>query len=292
MALSYGFFMLMVIVVCSLLVFAYKKLKIKEDPRIDILEGLLPGANCGACGYPGCHQFANALLAKQSQPGECTVSDQSEKEKIAQFLGVSCINIEKSIARLACAGGDNVANWASQYQGIKRCNDASIVSGGGKACSWGCLGMGDCESACQFNAISMNQQGLPVVNESLCTACGDCVTICPKDLFSLHKKSHKLWVNCKNQQQGDNILNHCKVACTACGKCALDAENNSIKMENNLPAIDYTKTQVSNIAIQRCPTGAIVWINENGEFETGLKTNKNYPSSHFSQGLRDYRAES
>jgi len=266
--------MLMMLVISSLLIFANKKLKIKEDPRLDVIESLLPNANCGACGYAGCRQFAEALIAKQTQPGLCSVSDDAGRQRIGHIIGVEVVNIEKTVARIACAGGDNVAKWAGHYQGVKNCNIAATVAGGGKACAWGCLGFGDCEQICDFNAIDMNQHGLPVVNEELCTACGDCVTICPKELFSLHKISHRLWVNCKNLQKGDEILAACEVACTACGRCAMDAREDLIIMDNNLPIVDYSKTHETKEPLQRCPTGAIVWINDSGTIEKGVESKK------------------
>jgi ferredoxin len=169
---------------------------------------------------------------------------------------------EKRVARLACGGGLNVAINRAKYKGVQSCQAASLVSGGGKGCFWGCLGLGDCERVCDFDAITMNQFGLPVVDVDKCTACGDCVEVCPKDLFSLHPISHRLWVNCKNLEQGDDILEECQVACTACGKCAMDAPGNLISMINNLPVVDYAKKHNTQAPIQRCPTGAIVWLDD------------------------------
>ena len=115
----------------------------------------------------------------------------------------------------------------------------------------------------------MNEHALPVVDEALCTACGDCVETCPKDLFAIHSVDHQLWVACKNQAAGDELLAICEVACTACGRCALDSADQLISMENNLPHIDYQKSCDSKLPIQRCPTGAIVWINKDGTIEKG-----------------------
>lgn len=245
-----------------MLIVANKKLYVFEDPRIDTVEDMLPHANCGACGYPGCRPFAEALVAGKTLPGKCSVSSEDGRAAIANFLGVALGAEEKRVARLACAGGTNVTLNRAKYQGIQSCQAASLVSGGGKGCFWGCLGHGDCEAVCDFDAISMNEFGLPVVDVDKCTACGDCVEVCPKDLFSLHPISHRLWVNCKNLEQGDDILEECQVACTACGKCVMDAPGNLISMVHNLPVINYSENHKTDVPIQRCPTGAIVWLDD------------------------------
>jgi Na+-translocating ferredoxin:NAD+ oxidoreductase RNF subunit RnfB len=250
------------LVLAIMLIVANKKLYVFEDPRIDTVEDMLPHANCGACGYPGCRPFAEALVAGKALPGKCSVSSEEGRVAIANFLGVALGAEEKRVARLACAGGTNVALNRAKYQGIQSCQAASLVSGGGKGCFWGCLGHGDCEAVCDFDAISMNEFGLPVVDVDKCTACGDCVEVCPKDLFSLHPISHRLWVNCKNLEQGDDILEECQVGCTACGKCAMDAPGNLISMVHNLPVINYSENHKTQVPIQRCPTGAIVWLDD------------------------------
>ena len=168
-----------------ILIIANKKLYVYEDPRIDAVEDMLPHANCGACGYPGCRPFAEALVLQKALPGKCSVSSDEGRQAIAEFLGVALGAEEKQVARLACAGGTNVAINRARYTGIESCQAAALVSGGGKGCFWGCLGHGDCEVVCDFDAITMDEHGLPVVDVDKCTACGDCVEACPKDLFSL-----------------------------------------------------------------------------------------------------------
>ena len=245
----------------SLLVLAKQYLHVDEDPRLDIVEELLPGANCGACGYPGCRPFAEALVAADTQPGKCSVSDDAGRERIAGFLGVDVGTVDKRVARLACAGGDNVARARAHYDGLASCRAASLVAGGGKSCFWGCLGLGDCEMVCEFDAIRLDGHGLPHVDEEACTACGDCVDVCPKDLFSLHPVSHRLWVACSSHGHGDALLADCEVACTACARCEMDG-NGLISMRGELPVIDYSRNHATRVPIERCPTGAIVWIDE------------------------------
>ncbi len=244
-----------------MLIVANRKLYVYEDPRIDQVEEMLPHANCGACGYPGCRPFAEALVGGEVLPGKCTVSTDAGREAIAQFLGVALGAEEKIVARLACAGGSNVARNRARYRGLDSCQAAALVSGGGKSCFWGCLGHGDCEVVCDFDAIAMDEHSLPVVDVDKCTACGDCVEVCPKDLFSLHPVSDRLWVACKNLEQGDEVLEDCLVGCTACGKCAMDAGPDLITMQHNLPVVNYQARQKKE-AIMRCPTGSIVWLDD------------------------------
>ena len=247
------------LVLATALVLANRRLYVAEDPRIDLVEAMLPLTNCGGCGYPGCRPFAEALVGGKVLPGKCNVSSQVEQARIASYLGVDVGAEEKRMARLACAGGGNVSRNHAQYEGLKSCAGAALVAGGGKGCFWGCLGLGDCESACDFDAIEMNPHRLPVVDEDRCTACGDCVTACPKDLFSLQPLSRRLWVACRSRAEGDGILEDCQVACTAFGRCAMDAPE-SIKMQDNLPVIDFSRAPLTAAPTKRCPTGAIVWL--------------------------------
>lgn len=250
------------VVLSIFLVLANKKLAVFEDPRIDDVEDLLPHANCGACGLPGCRPFAEALVNEEVAPSKCTVSSPEGLELIAEYLGVDVGAQEKLVARLACAGGSHVARQQVNYAGMKSCRAAALVAGGGKKCQWGCLGLGDCEVACDFDAIYMDPFSIPVVMEDKCTACNACVEICPKDLFSLQPQDERLWVACKNLQEGNQVLESCEVGCTACGRCAMDAPEGAINMVSNLPRINPNKANLNQVPIQRCPTGAIVWLDK------------------------------
>ena len=262
------------ILLAAALAYADKKLYVFEDPRIDAVDSMLPHANCGACGCPGCRVFAEKLVAGELKPGKCTVSTPEAIQQIAAFLQVDAGTEEKRVARLACAGGANVARNRALYWGVETCRAAALVSGGGKACPWGCLGLGDCERVCEFDAIEMNRHGLPAVSEALCTACGDCVEVCPKTLFSIHPRSHRLWVACRNLLPGEEAEAYCEVACTACGRCAADAPG-LIRIESQLAVIDYSKNHsATRTPIERCPTGAIVWIDSVQGPVRGLEARK------------------
>lgn len=248
-------------VLAFVIAIAVRRLYVYEDPRIEEVEEMLPSVNCGACGYAGCRAFAEAVVKGDAPPSKCTVNTAEANQGIAEHLGVDAGTQEKIVARLACAGGKHVAKMRARYEGMSSCTAAVVSGGGGKACAWGCLGLGDCEVSCTFDAIHMNEYGLPVVDVDKCTACNDCVVACPLDLFSLHPVSHKLWVACKNLEEGDRALDVCEVACNACERCAVDAPGGLIRMHNNLPVVDYTKNELATpMPTERCPTGAIVWL--------------------------------
>jgi electron transport complex protein RnfB len=239
---------------------ANAKFKVYEDPRIDGVRDLLPGNDCGACGQAGCRAFAEALVKGEVAPATCTVASAGAKEDIAVYLGVDAGQANKRVARLLCAGGTDVAPYKGAYHGVQSCGAAAAVTGGGKACAWGCLGFADCAVACDFDAIVMSPNGLPVVDPDKCTACGDCVDACPLGLFVLMPQNDHLLVQCKNLLSGEAAEAVCSVACNACGRCAADAPG-LITMVSGLAVIDYDNIELENPkAVERCPTGAIVWI--------------------------------
>jgi Na+-translocating ferredoxin:NAD+ oxidoreductase RNF subunit RnfB len=244
-----------------ILAVAYRFLRVHEDPRIEQTEERLPGSNCGACGEPGCRAFAEKLVQGLVQPSQCTVSSPQAVADVADLLGVDAGRQEKRVARLHCAGGKAQAYQIAEYWGFEGCGAAAVVSGGGKGCSWGCLGLGDCKAACTFDAIEMNANGLPTVAIDKCTACGDCVDACPRDLFEVVPQSQNLFVQCHTPLAGDAALALCSVACDACGRCAADAAPGLIRMEDNLPRVDYNAGGPARPeATFRCPTGAIQWL--------------------------------
>lgn len=240
---------------------ANRKFKVWEDPRIQQTEDLLPGTNCGACGTPGCNAFATGLVEGEQQPSGCTVMGPDEIDDVAAFLGVDAGEAQKRVARLMCAGGSDVAVQISTYEGHRSCQAAAAVTGGGKGCSWGCIGLGDCAVACDFDAIHMGPTGLPVVAPDKCTACNDCVEVCPKDLFELVPLEHELIVQCKSLMEGNPAKDLCSVACTGCGICAKDAADGVIDMVDGLAVVNYDQHSLATAdAVKRCPTDAIVWV--------------------------------
>jgi electron transport complex protein RnfB len=244
-----------------LIALANKKFRVWEDPRIDEVEELLPSTNCGACGLPGCRAFAEAVVSGEQQASSCTVMGAEDIEDVASYLGVDAGEANQRVARLLCAGGKNEAVRNSDYSGFETCKAAASVAGGGKGCTWGCLGLADCEVSCLLDAIYMNEDLLPVVIPELCTACNDCVVACPKDLFELMPIEQKLIVQCKNLLNGDAAEDLCSVACNTCNKCVADSEPGVIEIIDDLAVINYEKNALTDPkAISRCPTGAIVWV--------------------------------
>lgn len=251
----------------GLLALAHRFLHVEEDPRLDEAEARLPGSNCGACGEPGCRAFAEKLISGEAAPSGCTVSSPDAIDGLAAFLGVDPGQAEKNVARLHCGGGLAQAHQIAEYVGQSNCRAAHVVGGGGKGCSWGCLGLADCEVSCDFGAIHMNANGLPVVDVALCTACGDCVEACPRDLFTIEPLAHALVVQCAAPLEGEAARAVCTAACDACGKCALDAAPGLIEMRDGLPHVDYSAGgPASPEATFRCPTGSIRWVPA-GQFE-------------------------
>lgn len=267
----WGVMLALGLLLSGVLAVANKKLYVFEDPRIDEVESQLPSANCGACGFAGCRAFAEAVVSGQASPAQCTASSSEMIDAIAAFLGVDAQRGEKRVARLACAGGDDVAYRFAHYEGRESCRAAALVAGGGKSCTYGCLGYGDCARACPFDALHLNKNNLPVVEESKCTACGNCVTECPKHLFSIHPVSHQLWVACSTHMRGKEAKEACAAACIGCGSCARTLPD-VIVMQQNLPVVDYSRNdQASQAAIEKCPTGAIVWLEPGGLAVMGEK---------------------
>jgi electron transport complex protein RnfB len=264
----------------ALIAVVHSRFRVFEDPRIDAALEMLPGTNCGACGTPGCRAFAEGLVEGEQQPANCTVMGSMEIEDVARLLGVEAGEANKRVARLLCAGGSDVAVQDAEYRGFTSCKAAASVAGGGKGCTWGCLGLADCEVACDVEAIHMNAAQLPVVDPVGCTACGDCVDACPKDLFVIMPVEQHLIVRCRSELEGDEVEALCRVACNGCGKCALDAAEGLIDIVGGLAVIDYTKSDLEMPdATRRCPTGAIAWVDDAQRFEhTGASVDNASPA--------------
>lgn len=246
-----------------------KKFAVNEDPRIGTVSELLPGANCGGCGFAGCSGMACALVAGAGNGSieglRCPVGGDEVMEKIADALGMAASSSEPLVAVVRCNGTCDNRPRIAEYDGLHTCAAVNSTSAGETECGYGCLGCGDCVSACQFDAIHMNPETcLPEVDEEKCTSCGACVKACPRNIIELRKKGpngHRVYVQCVNKDKGAVAKKACSVACIGCGKCEKVCQSDAITIENNLSYIDFNKCSVCTKCVDECPTGAIVKIN-------------------------------
>ncbi len=249
-----------------ILYFVSQKFKVYEDPRIDEVEKILPGANCGGCGYAGCRSMAENIVKSDTMEGfNCPVGGATIMSAVAEHLGRTVEESEPMIAVVRCNGTCENRPRLNEYDGVKRCSVASALYAGETNCSYGCLGFGDCVEACKFDAIKINPEtGIPEVDEDKCVACGACVAACPKSIIELRKKGPKdrrVYVSCVNKDKGATAMKACKVACIACKKCEKVCPFGAITVENNISYIDYNKCKLCRKCVAVCPTGAIRAVN-------------------------------
>ncbi|MEW6381091.1 MAG: RnfABCDGE type electron transport complex subunit B [bacterium] len=230
---------------------------VETDPKITTITGLLPGANCGGCGYAGCSGFATALVAGEAAPLECKASGADAIQEISKVLGVVYVPKEKTIARVFCQGSLDKAKVRYRYQGIEDCNAAMLLGGGAKACVYGCLGMGSCVKACPFGAISMGPEGLPRIDESSCTGCGACARKCPKGVIELIPARQMWYISCNSHHKGKAVRQVCEVGCIACGLCVRNCPEQAITLDNNRAVIDPEKCSGCGICAEKCPQKVI-----------------------------------
>jgi len=235
--------------------FASRFLAVKHDPRIEQTEDMLPGVNCGACGFAGCADFAKALVAGQASPAECPVSSEEAVERIANSLGISLGEAEKKVAVVHCGGDNRLARWIAAYNGVKDCRSANLVNGT-KACEYGCLGFGTCARACPFGAIEITTYGLAVVHPELCTGCGKCVSVCPRSLIELVPANAPVHNLCNNPEKGAATKKVCDVSCIGCRKCVKETEEGQMYMEGQLARVNYDNPPSAELA-EVCPTKSL-----------------------------------
>ena len=248
------------------LYFVAQKFKVVEDPLIDEVAEVLPGANCGGCGKAGCRAFAEACVAQHSLEGlRCAPGGDAVAAKIAELLGCAVEQGEPQVAVVRCHPANCGENRRSNYDGLKSCAFAATVYTGENGCPFGCLGCGDCVAACQFDAIHMDAEtGTPVVDEEKCTACGACAKACPRRVIELRNKGNKgrrVFVRCINKEKGAVAMKTCKNACIGCGKCAKVCPFEAITVSDNVAYIDYTKCKACRKCVTECPVHAITDVN-------------------------------
>jgi Na+-translocating ferredoxin:NAD+ oxidoreductase RNF subunit RnfB len=248
------------------LYFVAQKFKVFEDPRIDTVTDVLPGANCGGCGFAGCRNFAETLVkAEETNNLFCPVGGNEVMSEAAKILGKVAQARQPLVAVIRCNGTPEHRPRTNKYDGVKSCAIEHALYTGETGCAFGCLGQGDCVPVCKFDAIHMNPEtGLPEVDDSKCTSCGACVKACPRHIIELRKKNprdRKIYVSCVNEDKGAAAKKYCEVTCIGCNKCVKVCPHDAITLQNNLAFIDSEKCKLCRKCVSECPTNAILEIN-------------------------------
>jgi len=239
------------------LAFAARKLAVPKDPLVEKINDLLPGANCGGCGYPGCVQFAQAVAAGDAPADGCVAASAEINSQVASAVGSEISQGTRLIALVHCNGGHSARDEFS-YHGPEDCKSASMIMGGQKTCSYGCLGFGDCAAACPFDAIVMGDNGIPEVDTDACTGCGKCIAACPKGIIELWPVDREVVVACSSLDKGGIARKACSLACIGCMKCQKVCPVEAIKVEDFLAVLDPDKCINCGLCASECPTGAIL----------------------------------
>ena len=245
---------------------------VEVDETVEKVRGVLPGANCGGCGYPGCDGCAAAIAAGEAPVTACSAGGASVAEAIGKIMGISA-DVEPKTAVLLCRGEKGKAVENAFYRGVQSCRAASISGTRTKLCDSGCLGFGDCEAACSFGALAIGGNGLPQIDPAKCTGCGVCVSTCPQHLLALFPSSETgslVFCSCKSMKK-NTLLKNCKVACIKCGKCARGCHANAITMDvaSGLPVVDRSLCDSCGACAAGCPTGAIALVENRVFASTG-----------------------
>jgi Na+-translocating ferredoxin:NAD+ oxidoreductase RNF subunit RnfB len=232
--------------------------KVPGEPMVASIMEILPGANCGVCGYPGCENFAIEVVAGKAKANACTVGGSALPGKIAAITGIDGGEVVETVVVLACQGSSIHTPLKGTYTGIPTCRGAK-VAGGTKLCMWGCLGFGDCIKACMFGAIAVSENDLPIVDYSKCTGCNLCVAECPLSLFKIVRKDQKgSFTLCASTNPVKQIVvKSCRISCFKCGLCIKSCPQNCLSMENNIPIADWSKCTSCGTCAAKCPSKAI-----------------------------------
>ncbi|MBP3360812.1 MAG: RnfABCDGE type electron transport complex subunit B [Clostridia bacterium] len=239
-----------------LLAFASYIFAVKQDDRVEKISKVLPGANCGACGYAGCAAYAAAVVENGAPVNACSVGKAAVAEKVADIMGVKAEAAAERVAHVKCRGTCENTTAKYDYVGVQDCTALSKLAGGQKHCRNACLGFGTCTTVCAFDAISVHD-GVASVNEELCTGCGACMGVCPHHVIELIPKSAKVRVNCSNIEKGQSANRHCKASCIGCRMCEKVCESDAIHVSDNVASIDYSKCTFCGKCSEKCPKKVI-----------------------------------
>lgn len=234
----------------------FKKIfAVQQDPLVGQVRDCLPGANCGGCGFPGCDGYAVAVASHSADINKCPVGGKAVAEKLAALMGGDA-DIKPEIAVLACQGSKELAPLKGEYSGVETCRGSKLSTGGIKLCVWGCLGFGDCAKVCGFGALSLSENGLPVIDAEKCTGCKACIAACPQTLIRAVPKDRRgSMAFCSNRNTvKPQILKSCKIGCIKCALCVRTCPDRCITIENGIPLIDYQKCSACGACVSKCPT--------------------------------------
>ena len=244
------------LVLGMLIGYAAKKFAVQTDPRIEKITELLPGANCGGCGYAGCADYARAMVEDGVNPAGCAVVSEENFQLISQALGQDSGKRERKVAVVYCSGDNDHARRVALYNGLNDCRAAAALSGGGKGCRFGCIGLGSCARSCQFGAIEL-RNGLAVVHPEICKGCGKCTEVCPRKLIRLVSAETKAHVFCNSLDKGPAKRKNCTAGCLACRKCVKAAPEIFNAQGFLVRAREGAEISDELIASIKCPTGAL-----------------------------------
>ncbi len=250
------------------LAYASQKFKVEEDPKVVTIRDLLPGANCGGCGLPGCESFARAVAEGKAPVDGCPVGGPETAQALAEVMGIQIAGSAKQVAKVICRGGSDHCKEDFIYNGIQDCIAANMVNGGSKSCQYGCLGLSTCFNACPFDAIEMTEDNLARIIPEKCTACNKCIEVCPKNVITMVPYSQEVVITCNSNDPGKSVRQKCSIGCIACKICVKACPEEAIDFENNLAFINYDKCTHCYICVEKCPTNAIEGIRKEQLKET------------------------
>jgi Na+-translocating ferredoxin:NAD+ oxidoreductase RNF subunit RnfB len=241
------------------LAFASQKFAVEIDPKVEMVQEMLLGANCGACGYAGCAKFAEEVVAGNAPVSGCTPGGAAVAAKIAEVLGAEAPEAEaRHVAQLVCLGDCDVAKTKATYHGVPDCKAALMFGGGPTSCGFGCIGLGNCARVCPVDAIVMNEKGLPEIDIDTCISCGKCKNTCPRQVIELVNVKTMHHVRCKSRDKGKQVREVCERGCIACNLCVKNCPVDAIRMENNVAIIDAYKCTNCGTCVEVCPRDTII----------------------------------
>lgn len=240
----------------AILAYASQKFAVEVDERVERILEVLPGANCGGCGFPGCGGLASAIVEGRAPVNGCPVGGVECGNKVGKIMGISSQSGEKKVAKVLCKGNCQSSKNKYEYEGISDCRAANVLNSGAKACSFGCLGLGTCKAYCKFDAISIID-GIAIIDEEKCVMCGKCIDVCPKHIISPKPLKKQVVVECSSTEFGKVVKDKCSVGCIGCGACAKACKFDAIEFENKIAKIRYDKCVECMECVKKCPTKVI-----------------------------------